>query len=95
MEVEGPTDGAVEVGRGEAGMAAAGSTDMGAAGAAVVGREVEGPAGATVTRRRKKQKRVGKKKGGKLRNEAGFRVRRRDQDDGDSGGAGGQAATSP
>ena len=41
MEVEGPTDGAVAVGRGAAGMAAAGSKDMGAASAGAIGMEVE------------------------------------------------------
>ena len=43
--------------------------------------EVEGSAGATVTRRRQKQKRPGKKKGGVLRNAKDLRVRRRDRGD--------------
>ena len=46
-----------------------------------IGMEVAGSAGATVTRRRQKQKRPGKKKGGVLRNAKDLRVRRRDRDD--------------
>ena len=45
------------------------------------GGAVEGSAGATATRRRQKQKRPGKKKGGVLRNAKDLRVRRRDRDD--------------
>ena len=49
-------------------------------------------AGATATRRRKKQNRVGKKKGGRLGTQRASGGRQRDRDGGDSGGSGGQAA---
>ena len=68
MEVEGPTDGAVAVGRGAAGMAAAGSTDMGAASEGAIGMEAGG-AGTEATvgtggKKKKKRKDKKRKKGG-------------------------------
>ena len=62
----------------------------------MVGVEATGSTGATMaTRRRKKQKRSGKKQGGKLKNESGFRSRRQDRDDGSGGGAGVHSAPAP
>ena len=70
---------------------------MGAAREGAIGMEVEGSTGATVKkarRRDKKQKRPGKKRGGKLKNETGFRSRQRDRRGGSGGGAGVHTAPS-
>ena len=90
-------DDAGGVGRDAAGTTTAGSTDATAMSAGVVGMEVESSTGTAVKkarRRDKKQKRPGKKPGGKLKNETGFRSRQRDRRGGSGGGAGVHSAPS-
>ena len=60
MEVEGPTDGAVEVGQGAVGMAAAGPTDMDT----TAGRGGEGGRGGGPAKKKKKSKKRGGRKTG-------------------------------